>query len=406
VLGVGGSGVVYAAEHVLTGQALAVKAMLDPASGARLEREAKSLARLRSPHVVRVVDLGHDEGGPFLVMDRLEGATLRELLVRAGRLPLGVVASLVLQVADALDEAHASDLVHRDLKPENVRLRHPSGRDVATDPRAMDEHLHATLFDFGIVKPLDELGLGITATHTAVGTPNYMSLEQLRGDPGLDERSDVFALSVLVYECVTGELPFVASALPDLVRARLQTTPARLDTRAVGVPEPLADVIARGLAPTPDDRPSSVRALAGALAPYAPTSRAAWLARSRDPNLPPSLAAPGHVESEPSFEPSFSIGSLAASRHPTPTQLLAIDHAPIEPASPASVAGEPSTPSAMVFPPLPPGLRAFVDTGELPPADPRALPFTASDAFQSTNTLPFRSHDARADGDAPGVRRL
>jgi serine/threonine protein kinase len=384
-IGVGGSGVVHEAEHAITGQRVAVRVMLDAEHGPRLEREARALGRLRSPHVVRVIDLGRLEGRPYLVLQRLEGPTLREVLDVHQRLPLRVVASLGLQLCEALDEAHEAELLHRDIKPENVRLSHPSNRSLLDSPSSTDELTHATLFDFGIVKPLStSTDPALTTVRASLGTPVYMSPEQLRASSDLDPRADVYALATTLYECLAGMRPRDAESLGDLVAALRTTPPKPIASIAPETPPTIADVLDRSLRADRADRPANVRSIAEALAPYADPTRSAWLARPARPTAPAAAGpSPGPVP-EPMVPSSMGpfplvpappnpIGSGAPARagfaddltrtlalppssanspgsspgrNPTPTQLLAFDPSLMPVPSDATPPAQP--PSAVV----------------------------------------------------------
>lgn len=211
-LGKGGMGAVWVAEHVELGVNAAVK-FIDPRlaederARKRFKREARAAAALQSTHVVHVFDYGIDKGDPYIVMELLTGETLATRLAREGRLPVEEVAQLVIQICKALGRAHEQGIVHRDLKPENVFL--------------VDESPGFTvkLLDFGVAKLLGDRGQSelITQTGHLLGTLNYMSPEQLNGSANVDGRADIWALGVMAFECLTGELPVSTKSTLELI---------------------------------------------------------------------------------------------------------------------------------------------------------------------------------------------
>ena len=279
-LGSGGTATVYEVEHVKTGQRLALKTLHDPGQSARLEQEAKASARLRSPHAVRVIELGMHAGTPFLVMSLLEGVSLRDLLVERGKLDLATTANIVMQVTECLDEAHSLGLVHRDLKPDNIHLRPLGPANAAGTPSLFD----VTVLDFGVVKmAYDDQTTQLTRTGSTVGTPFYMSLEQLRGASTVDAQSDVYSLSVLLYECMSGNVPFQASTLGDLVFAIVSAPPVALHVIRPELPREVSDVVMAGLSSNKTGRPASMRVIAEAFLAHADPAFSLWLRRSPDP---------------------------------------------------------------------------------------------------------------------------
>jgi len=200
VLGRGGMGVVYAAEHALTGRSVAVKLVRpeladDPRYAERLFREARAAASLQHPNVVDVLDMGAlEDGGLYLVLERLEGFDLATVLDVEGPLSVQRVLRVIDPVLDALEALHAKGIVHRDLKPSNVFL---TRRGVVEVPK---------LLDFGIAKLRD--GHGSTTTGRILGTPWYMSPEQAAGDVEAGPEVDVWAVGAMIFECLTGRVPF------------------------------------------------------------------------------------------------------------------------------------------------------------------------------------------------------
>lgn len=267
VLAVGGNGVVVVAKHLTLLEPCAIKLMkrehsLTPLARERFLREARALAKLKSDHVVRVFDVGQlDEETPFIVMEYLEGADLDELLVRRGRLTITEAATYVMQMCAGLAEAHKRGIVHRDLKPANAFVT-----------RTADGLARIKLLDFGISKVLDE-GAGPDALTTLegsmMGTPAFMAPEQISGS-AVDARTDVWALGVILYQLVTGALPFTANPSPMLSVAQVLTrAPAPPSQHLPTIPRDLERLILACLEKPPESRPPSVQALAAALAPFA-----------------------------------------------------------------------------------------------------------------------------------------
>ncbi len=264
VLGVGGMGVVVAATHLQLGQLVALKFMLPvalayPDNVARFEREARAAVKLRSDHVAKVTDVGHlDNGAPYMVMEFLEGEDLHRYMRLHGRLPITTAVDFLLQACEAIAEAHAQGIVHRDLKPKNLFLTQ----------RLNGEPLIKVL-DFGVSKVVGGDDLSLTSTAQILGSPSYMSPEQLRASRDVDQRTDVWALGAILYELLTRQLPFPAESLTQLTAKVITEPPVPLDTLRSEIPEELQRVIMKCLEKRADDRFSSVPDLAAALAPFA-----------------------------------------------------------------------------------------------------------------------------------------
>ena len=196
-IGSGGMSTVYRAFDEVLERSVAIKIMHreisdDPDQLERFRREAKAVARLNHPHVVTVIDAGEDEGYPYIVFEYVAGETLKEQIKRTGRLPTGEAIAYAIEIGRALSAAHTERLIHRDVKPQNV-LIDAEGRPKVTD--------------FGIARSLETEGL--TATGRVLGTTDYVAPEQAMGEPAT-EQSDIYALGVVLYEMLTGEVPFKA----------------------------------------------------------------------------------------------------------------------------------------------------------------------------------------------------
>jgi eukaryotic-like serine/threonine-protein kinase len=270
VLGSGGMGVVVAAWHLELEQRVAVKflhplAMERADTAERFRREARSAAKIRSEHVARVIDVGIMEGGiPYMVMEYLEGHDVAEEMAKIGMLPLEDAVDFVLQAIEALAEAHAAGIVHRDLKPANLFI--------AT--RADGTRIVKVL-DFGISKSL--LGgsaseLSLTRTSVLIGSPLYMSPEQMRSAKDVDTRTDIWSLGVILYEMITGRPPYTGDSIPALCASLLNDVPESMLALRSDVPLELEDIIRRCLAKDRADRYGTVSELARALAQFGSVS--------------------------------------------------------------------------------------------------------------------------------------
>ncbi len=227
---------------------------LDAEASARFSREAALLSSVRSPHVVTLLDHGTYGSQPYIVMEHLEGEDLARRLERVGKLPLAAVHAIVRQLADALTAIHALGALHRDVKPGNIFLCKTDGEELVK------------LLDFGIAKRASQdLGDASTKTGTLLGTPFYMSPEQLAGKKTLDVRSDLWAVGVVAFEALTGRRPFVADTLGELVLlVHSMPAPPRLADVEPSLPAEIDAWFARACATAPADRFASASELAEA----------------------------------------------------------------------------------------------------------------------------------------------
>ena len=263
-IGQGGMGSVYKALHVSFDELRALKVMSpellrDELFVRRFKHEAVITRRLQHPNAVRVDDIDETEDGrPFIVMEYIEGESLKKLIKREGALPAPRVCPVIKQVAAALDAAHRLGMVHRDIKPDNIVL-------VQTP-----EGVQAKVLDFGIAK-VKESRLGgtgsmtLTGTGVVIGTPQYMSPEQAMGKRGeqLDGRSDLYSLGVVMYEMLAGDLPFKADTSMEMLLAHLMKAPTPIRTLRpeLQIPEPVADLVMRLLEKKAELRPATGQAL-------------------------------------------------------------------------------------------------------------------------------------------------
>jgi eukaryotic-like serine/threonine-protein kinase len=242
LIGEGGMGAVYEAEHVEIGKRVAIKLVRSVHArhaeiAARFKREARSASAIESDHIVQVFDAGHDpELGLFMAMELLRGEDLGTLLHRVGRLDVETACSVALQAAAALERAHAAAIVHRDLKPANIYL-----------VEREDQTALVKLVDFGIAKIVreSESGGGLTRTGSAIGTPNYMSPEQAQGLQTLDHRTDIYSLGAVLHEMIAGTPPFPEMPSYEQTILQILTTPApRCSSKVPGMPPFVDQLIA------------------------------------------------------------------------------------------------------------------------------------------------------------------
>jgi tRNA A-37 threonylcarbamoyl transferase component Bud32 len=252
-LGEGGMGAVYLAEHVKMGRKVALKVMnpgmhQDPDAIARFNREAKNASQLNHPNVCAIYDFGETpEGMIYLAMEFIEGSSLSGIIEKAGALPASRAASIIHQAADALQVAHDYGIVHRDLKPDNIMIA-----------RARDGSDMVKVVDFGIAKASSSDAQKVTKTGLVVGTPEYMSPEQLAGDK-LDGRSDIYSLALVAFNCLTGKLPFPSNSAQEAMIMRLTDEPKSLAEMKPDVewPAELQAVMDKALARDANERYAS-----------------------------------------------------------------------------------------------------------------------------------------------------
>ncbi|MFO0692662.1 MAG: serine/threonine-protein kinase [Polyangiales bacterium] len=288
VLGTGGFGVVYEAEDTGAGGMVAVKFLHGHLADvreavSRFRREAAAIQAIRHPHVVEVRDSGTTaDGTMYLVMEKLAGTELSGVLAASGPLPIGRAARIASEVADALAAVHAAGIVHRDLKPDNIFLA-----------AGVDGREHVKLLDFGVAKMIGEDGdkaSVATQTGAAIGTLAYMAPEQAQGKKGIDARVDLYALGVILFRMLTGQLPFDAPSLPMLVLKICTEPPPPLEELRADVPPELGSLYAAMLAKDPAQRIASAREVRERLLPFvgleaAPVMREGRVPRLSDPSI-------------------------------------------------------------------------------------------------------------------------
>jgi serine/threonine protein kinase len=284
VIGTGGMGVVVAARHEELDQLVAIKFVREDSIGneeaiERFLRECRAAARLRSEHVARVIDVGRlENGAPYMVMEFLEGFDLAEVITRDGAMPPDIAVALLLQVCEAVGEAHAAGIVHRDLKPENLFLT----RTVGGTPKMK-------VLDFGVAKSqsLVQGGQGLTRTRAILGSPLYMAPEQMRSSRDVDARIDVWALGVVLFELLTLRSPFEADTMPELCLKVVNERPLSIRELRPDLSQGLVAIVERCLEKDRDRRFAGAAELAAALRPFAPLGTNTLSVRSPlDPHGP------------------------------------------------------------------------------------------------------------------------
>jgi YVTN family beta-propeller protein len=306
VLGRGGMSVVYLAEHTGLKRKAALKLLtpelaLDERFRERFVRESQMAAALDHPNIIPIYEAGEIDGVLYIAMRYVRGTDLKSLLGAEGALPPERALAICTQAAAALDAAHAEGLVHRDVKPANILL--------APGPRP-DSPQHVYLSDFGVTKRTSS-GTGLTGTGQFIGTLDYAAPEQIEGRP-LDARTDVYSLGCVLYECLTGEVPFPRDAEMAVLWAHMSQPPPRVTERQPDLPAAIDDVVAKAMAKSPDDRYAScgelMTATSGALSPALPGAEAVAPAvggvpTTRDTTDPPAPTQPPTAPSRPGVPP-------------------------------------------------------------------------------------------------------
>lgn len=348
-LGKGGFGAVFLASHVATRQQVVLKVLKpdlteDPTQVQRFYNEARASSQLSHPHTVRVHDFGQTDGGLlYIAMERLHGRELAQAIKEApgGRIAPLRLARIAVAVCKSLSEAHHAGLVHRDLKPDNVFLCNVHGEDE-----------FVKVIDFGIAKPVDApVDGGLTRTGFTVGTPKYMSPEQVM-QRSLDGRSDLYSLGIVMYQCLCGEVPFSGSTPMETLMAHVQMQAMPLTQRVPGLPASLVAVVEKAMAKQPAERFADADAMRATLADV--------LIELQDSSSPPTqtgrrnavvvgepapLVAAQEARPQPPVDlaPALAPAVLTATTQPAAHKLRpAADQAP-------KPAAEPTEPHAEVF---------------------------------------------------------
>jgi serine/threonine-protein kinase len=323
IIGKGGMGVVVSGRHIGLDEPVAVK-ILRPAMMsvegmvARFTREARAASKIKSEYVVRVMDVGQLEGGvPFMVMEHLDGIDLAAYRRQTGPLGVEETVQLVVEAADAIGEAHSLGIVHRDLKPANLFL---------TNRR--DNRRIVKVLDFGISKV--ESADDTTRTGTLLGSPKYMSPEQMMSRRDVDGRADIWALGAILYELLLGRPPFLAETTPQICAMVLNSAPPKPRSIRADLPAELEAVILRCLEKSPDARFATVADLVRALLPFgSPALRA-----STRTSPAAELRAPTSTRASAPTRPEVVAPAAESSPLPTPMSTAMDATAPVPAAQP------------------------------------------------------------------------
>jgi serine/threonine protein kinase len=319
VIGRGGMGVVLKATHVRLHQPVAIKMLLPhvvtlPEVVIRFEREARAAAMMKSPHVADVLDVDVTPSGlPYMVMQYLTGNDLAAELKARGALPVQEAVGYLLQTCSAIAHAHAMGIVHRDLKPSNLFLCEGSS------PRLLK------VLDFGISKTLLHQEDGaVTMTQESLGTPRYMSPEQIRSAKHVDGRTDIWSLGVILYECITNRRPFKGDSSTAMIAAIVMEDPVPIDQARSDIHPALVAAVMRALAKDVDLRFATVDLLGASLAPFGPPESALPAPSQRLPYASSggSPDSASRVASRRPSEPPASVAPVASAATPTAESAL------------------------------------------------------------------------------------
>ncbi|MBS2029717.1 MAG: protein kinase [Deltaproteobacteria bacterium] len=353
MLGQGGMGAVYLAENVDIGRKVAIKILRpelaeDPSALARFKQEARAATAIGEPGIVEVLDLGMlPDGGAYIVMERLEGETLRERLSRAGTVTPAEAVTLVASVLDTLVAAHDRGVIHRDLKPDNIWL-------TARPPPL------TKILDFGISKFRGTEDMALTRTGVVMGTPLYMSPEQARGSKDVGPSTDIYSIGAILYEALSGQPPFPGESYNEVLAKLLTEQQRPLSALRTDVPPALGDLIEQMLSKTPPGRPpdakTAARALRGALGSGAmeplPLNQVVTVSMAQTamsiappvtgmPTSPPSSTRPDQpaTKGEPAVQPQSTLpeATPAVATKPPPTSMPT----PTQPGTPGPRASMP-----------------------------------------------------------------
>jgi serine/threonine-protein kinase len=343
-IGTGGMGAVYKAAQPEMNRMVAVKILHAKLKNrkdlvSRFRREARAMSHLTHPNTVKVLLYGElDTGELYIVMEYLEGKNLNQVVRREGPLTVERAIPILLQVCGALEEAHQLGMVHRDLKPENIFLTNSGG--------LQD---FAKVLDFGLAKVTErELRPGsimLTQEGMVFGTPEFMSPEQAQGLT-LDRRSDIYSLAIILYEALTGKLPFDARTSMEYIQLHVTKPPIHIDARVPGktYPPGLGDVLVKALAKKMDDRYATAAEFGEALRPYAPAGTAVVPGLTPVPSQAPPVSGPAPT-------PDSQVRPAAGANEAPPSE-----DPPTQPRPPAPPVVAPAPPAAPMSEPEPPRL--------------------------------------------------
>ncbi|WP_394825274.1 protein kinase domain-containing protein [Pendulispora albinea] len=393
LVGIGGMGAVYAAVDVDLARKVAIKILLpeiarSQTAASRFVNEGRAVARVEGEHVARVFAAGRTEQGlPYMVLELLEGQDLAKLLEERGKLGVGEAVDILVQALGGVAEAHRHGIVHRDLKPANLFLHRRSNAAPVVK-----------VLDFGVSKasrPLTDTSMhqNLTATSTMIGSPYYMSPEQLMDSKSADHRADIWSLGCILYEMLTGVVPFDDPLLSGLVIAILRKRPVPVRQLRPDVPAALEAIVVRCLERDPSQRIGTAAALARLLLPFATDTRApAFVVPAIEPEAPPpsidaktqvwvpkrpALAAAHATPTPASNPPAPRAAPMHASNTPGPMPRAApMLPPPRATPMPRSDPPAPMPPmhAAMLAPPHATPMLQPPHATPMPASDPRAMP--------------------------------
>jgi hypothetical protein len=414
LLGAGGMGAVVLATHLQLEERVAIKFLLSsvarqPDMVERFLREGRTAIKIRSEHCVRVLDVGTLEGGqPYMVMEFMEGRDLEATIRETGALPVADAVDYVLQAGEALAEAHALGTVHRDIKPANLFLT-----------RRADGTASVKVLDFGISKAAGPAGnMGMTSTQAVMGSPLYMSPEQMRSSKDVDARSDIWALGTVLYEALAGIPPFDGETVTALIIKITQDPPPPVRLRRPDVPPQLEAAIGGALEKDRARRFQTMADFAAAIAPFGSSSAASsadriarvlGAPRARQPSAAnlPAFGATGPALATAQTQGAHAVTAAQTAAGPNRGPLVAAIVAGVlvvaglttvalvkrSPAAPPAAAMEPAAPPPAV--PLPPAAVASL-------AAPAAAPIAPAESSEPAASASPGPTAHLADGPTPG----
>jgi serine/threonine-protein kinase len=427
VLGSGATGVVLAARHIQLRERVALKVLRPevaylPGLRARFEREAQAAVRIKSEHIVRILDVGAmDSGLPYIVMEFLDGCDLRQLLRTRGAIPIEEAVEYVAQACIGVVEAHAAGVVHRDLKPSNLFLTHrPDGSPLVK------------VLDFGVSKLASEANdrTELTLLDGVLGSPKYMSPEQARSARSVDARADVWSLGVILYHLLAGRPPFSGESTTELLSAILTTEPALLTDVVPDAPAPLESILRKCLEKNVDRRVQSVAELALALVPWVRSETGALISRIADSSR--RGARRSQASAPPPATPDVGLSASGGTAmgwqthnwlRPKPARIFAAaltfsvvlvagaiwlargpDAAPAQTQRPTMPLAEIPPPTVSAKAPLPPALPIPADR-VVPGPSPEAVDRVGAQAHH-TSVVPARPAPRKSPSTAAGLPSL
>jgi serine/threonine protein kinase len=382
MLGKGGMGEVWEGEHALTGRRVAVKILAERYLSnkkvvARFGREARAASAVQHDGIVEILDQDRtDSGIPFLVMEFLEGESVGQRIKRLGGLSQDDTMAIMLPLLDALDAAHQAGVIHRDLKPDNVFIL----------PGARGEE-RIKILDFGISQKADEIEHHLTQEGSVLGTPHYMSPEQARGEPNIDGRVDVYAVGVMFYECVVGDVPFDANNYNALLQIILGRPPPSPRGKGAEISPAIEQVVLAAMDKERDRRPPTARAFhnllleAGMQEEDALLDVASWTFSTPSGPPPPIDFGPDEFKSDPPVQASEARGDAHKRARDSADDMFphlpaGFDDASFAPAPGKPAKPQPAQPAAAARGPAPerPGPAPALGRGALPGQRPQPAP--------------------------------